>query len=73
MTTRRQPHAAWHYDPTEKTYTLIVGEYRCRVWHSTIGDWAAVISRAGVATASYSFASPEQAQRWCEQQLAAQR
>ena len=74
MTAHPTPHAAWHYDPTENTYTLIVGESRCRVWYATtLGTWGAVISRRGVATASYSFATPEHAQHWCEQQIAAQR
>ena len=63
----------WHYDPTDNAYTLIVGAFRCRVWPSTIGGWAAVVSRAGIATASYNFVSHTEAKEWCEQQLAAQR
>ncbi len=63
----------WHYDPTEKTYTLIVGEFRCRVWHSTIGGWAAVVSRAGRDIASYNFVAHTEAKAWCELQMAAQR
>ncbi len=63
----------WQYNLEENAYTLIAGAFRCRVWQSTIGGWAAVVSRAGMATASYNFVTHTEAKDWCEQQLVAQR
>ena len=73
MTVPPTTAATWQHDPVDNAYTLIQGEVRCRVWPSTIGGWAAVVSRRGIATASYNFGTPAEARTWCEQQVAAQR
>ncbi len=63
----------WVHDPAEQAATLIQGEVRCRVWQTASGSWATLISVHGDATAAYSFATREQAQAWCEAQLAERR
>ena len=62
---------SWTYDPTDDAYTRIQGDVRCRVWRTTLGNWAAVMSYRGISTAAYNFATPEDAQTWCETQAAA--
>ena len=63
----------WVHDPAEPAATLIHGDWRCRVWQTAAGTWAALISVHGDATAAYSFATRAAAQAWCEAQLAARR
>ena len=63
----------WVHDPTDQAATLIAGDACCRVWQTAGGTWAALISVRGDATAAYSFPSREEAQAWCEAQLAARR
>ena len=64
----------WHNDPAEHAATLIAGEWRCRVWYAPIvASWAALVSVHGDATAAYSFATQQDAQAWCEAQLAVRR
>jgi hypothetical protein len=60
----------WVQDPVDQAATLIQGAMRCRVWRTAGGTWAALISVRGEATAAYSFPTQEQAQAWCEAQLA---
>jgi hypothetical protein len=47
--------------------------YRCTVRHTATGQWLAVISYAGHGADAYSFLTREEAQAWCEAQLAARR
>ena len=55
----------WQPDPEGDAYTLIQGEVRCRVWHTTLGNWAAVFVHHGISTAAYNFATPDDAKIWC--------
>ena len=51
-------------------FTLIADDYRCKMWSVELGGtWAAMFSQGGMATASYSFTTPTEAQAWCEQQV----
>ena len=51
-------------------FTLIVDDYRCKVWWAGLGDtWAAMVSQGGMATASYNFTTQAEAQSWCERQV----
>jgi hypothetical protein len=60
----------WQDDPAAQAATLIQGDARCRVWYTpTAASWAALISIHGDATAAYSFATRQEAQAWCEEQL----
>lgn len=61
----------WQYDPADNAYTRIDGALRCHVWFTALGNWAAIISERGISTAAYNFATPEDAQTWCETQAAA--
>jgi hypothetical protein len=63
----------WVQDPADQAATLIQGELRCRVWQTTAGTWAALLSVRGEATAAYSFPTREAAQAWCETQIAERR
>ena len=55
---------------SEEIFTLIVGDYRCKVWRVELGDtWAAMVSRGGMATATYNLTPRADAQAWCEQQI----
>ena len=64
----------WVHDPRDAAYTLIQADARCRVWYTpTAASWAALISVHGDATAAYSFPTREEAQAWCEAQLAERR
>jgi hypothetical protein len=58
----------WQHDPDGEAYTLIQGDVRCRVWHTMLGTWAAVIMHHGISTAAYNVSSPDDAQTWCETQ-----
>ena len=60
----------WTHDPADNAYTLIRGDLRCRVWLTTLGTWDAVLVHRGISTAAYNFATPEEAQSWCETQAA---
>ena len=61
----------WREDEADHAFTLIVEPYRCRVWFTTLGNWAAVISHHGIATAAYNFPTLEEAQAWCAAQVTA--
>ena len=63
----------WTHDAGDNAYTLHSGDNRCRVWYTSMGNWAAIISRRGDATAAYNFATAEAAQTWCEKQVGLQR
>ncbi len=68
MTTNRTK-PTWTHDPADDAYTLIQGDVRCRVWHTTQNDtWAAVISVRGMFTAAYNFDTADAAKAWCEEQ-----
>ncbi len=55
---------------SERIFTLIATDSRCKVWWVEVGEtWAAMVSQGGMATASYSFTTRAEAQGWCEQQL----
>ena len=53
--------------------TLVLRDYRCRVWLEQNGGWGASVRHGILATATYNFTTPEDAQRWCERQMAEQR
>ncbi len=54
----------------EGIFTLIAGDVRCKVWRVELGDtWGAMVSQGGMATASYNFTTPAEAQAWCERQI----
>ena len=59
----------WTYDPTDNAYTLIRDGVRCRVWFTSMDNWAAVISFHGMASAAYNFATADEAKTWCEKQV----
>ncbi len=61
---------AWTHDTPDNAYTLISGEFRCRVWFTSLNTWAAAHMYHGTSSASYSFTTVEDAQAWCEQQVA---
>ena len=63
----------WHDDPGGQAATLIEGDARGRVWRTAADTWAALLSIRGDATAAYSFATREEAQAWCEAQVAERR
>ena len=64
----------WVQEPAADAATLIQGDARCQVWYTpTAASSAALISVHGDATAAYNFASAEEAQAWCEAQLAERR
>ena len=58
----------WTHDPTDNAYMHITGDFRCRVWLTTLGTWAAVVMHHGISSAAYNFATCEEAQTWCEVQ-----
>ena len=60
----------WTHDAGDNAYTLISGAVRCRVWFTSMDNWAAVISFHGMASAAYNFATADEAKAWCEQQVA---
>ncbi len=56
---------------SDEIFTLIMVDYRCKVWPvHQFGGWGAMISHAGLASASYNFTTRADAQTWCEQQVA---
>ncbi len=57
---------------TDHAYTLITGDIRCRVWR-TLGNWQAILSQRGDATAAYNFKTAEEAKTWCEKLVAERR
>ncbi len=59
----------WEYDARTQAYRLVSGWYRCTVRRTTSGSWLAVISWQGQGTDAYSFATPADAQAWCEARL----
>ena len=60
----------WEPDPSGEAYTLSSGAFRCRVWFTSLNTWAAAHMYHGTSSASYSFTTVEDAQAWCEQQVA---
>jgi hypothetical protein len=63
----------WEYDARTQVYRLVSGSYRCTVRRMTGGQWLAVISWQGQGADAYSFDTPDEAQAWCEAQLAERR
>ena len=63
----------WVCDPLTQASSLVSDPYRCTVRHTATGQWLAVISYAGHGADAYSFLTREEAQAWCEAQLAARR
>jgi hypothetical protein len=56
----------WYDDPTDHAATLIVGDLRCHVWHTSHATWAAEVSRTDGETTVHHLATREDAQAWCE-------
>ncbi len=61
----------WRHSATAQTYALTADSYRCLVWQTMRGTWAAVVTGHGESMASYTFATPEDAKHWCEARAAA--
>ncbi len=59
----------WTPDPADNAYTLISDNVRCRVWYTSMENWAAVISDRGMSSAAYNFKTAEDAKAWCERQV----
>ncbi len=55
---------------TGQQYTTTQGTCQGIVWHNTGGSWKAIVSRQGVAVRTNRFMTLEEAQAWCETQLA---
>ncbi len=54
----------------ERIFTLVAGDYRCKVWRVDLGNtWGAMVSHKGMAAGSYNFTTRAEAQAWCEQQV----
>ncbi len=60
----------WLYDAADQAYILIDGACRSRVWKTTTGLWAAVVSCRGDSATAYDFPLPGDAQAWCEARVA---
>ena len=60
---------SWTHDADDNAYTLISDTVRCRVWYTSMEDWAAIITQDGTSSAAYSFATADEAKAWCEQQV----
>ncbi len=58
----------WQHDPDDDSYTLIQGDVRCRVWHTTFATWAAVFVHHGISSAADTFERPAAPHAWCEAQ-----
>ena len=59
----------WRHSPTGQTYVLTADSYRCLVWQTMRTTWGGVVNSGRESTASYSFATPEEAKAWCEAQV----
>ena len=63
----------WQRDPKHQQYSLTAGDSQALVWSQPTGKWAALISRGHTAIATGTFKTLEDAQSWCQAQLAKQR
>jgi hypothetical protein len=61
--------STWHYDRTDKDYTLMPGDSHCRVWKTQTGRWGGMVTYRGYAHASYNFNTAEEAKDWCEDEV----
>ena len=61
----------WRYRAIDGNYTLGHGGVHCRVWHTAADAWRAVVSHPGQAKRTQTFETREEAQAWCETQVAA--
>ncbi len=59
---------AWTHDAGDNAYTLISDNVRCRVWYTSMENWAAIITHHGTSSAAYNFSAHEDAKAWCELQ-----
>ena len=59
----------WTHDLADTAYTLIRDTARCRVWLTSLGTWAAIITHHGTSSAAYNFSAHEDAKAWCELQV----
>ena len=59
----------WTYDPADNAYTLIRDGVRCRVWFTSLDNWAAACMHRGTSSAAYNFKTVEDAKAWCEAQV----
>ncbi len=55
----------WTYDATDNAYTLLRGDARCRVWYTSLENWAAACMHRGTSSAAYNFTTVEDAKAWC--------
>ncbi len=56
----------WQYSAKGPTYVLIATPYRCLVWQTMAGTWGTVVNGHGTSTATYNFATAEEAKTWCK-------
>ncbi len=59
----------WQHDPADNAYTLMREDVRCRVWFTSMGNWAAVVVQKGMSSAAYNFKTAEDAKAWCNEQV----
>ncbi len=60
----------WTYLPAEQVYTPARDGVECKVWQFRPNEWAGIVTRGEWSTATYRLSSAEQAQVWCEEELA---
>ncbi len=59
----------WTYEPGGWAYTLVSGDYHCRVWRERPGTWHAIVLDHATSSGAHDFSTAEEAQAWCEEQL----
>ena len=59
----------WVPDPGSQAYTLINGDFRCRVWPAFV-TWSALVRHRGVTTTALDFNTIDEACAWCEARVA---
>ncbi len=61
----------WTSDNDAEIYTFTQGPCAAKVWYSAVDHWCGSVSRVGVSIGQRSFTTIQDAQAWCEAQLAA--
>ena len=60
----------WTSDTTGQRYTITQGRCQGTVWQDATRHWTAIVNANGLALGQNSFTAVEDAQAWCEAQLA---
>ena len=61
----------WTSDTTGRRYTTTQGSCQGTVWQDATDLWTAIVSAHGLAVGQNSFTAVEDAQAWCEAEVAA--